>query len=395
MRLDADEMLANAESAAGLADWGDFDVEGPFRVLVQALNEEAGLHQRGMAAARARLSQALVNRLTTVAHLARLQRRRSGTVSKPIFIPGLPRSGTTVLLNLLSCDGGMRSLQMWECVQPIPPVPAGSAEAERRITAVETALKQQGFLAAQARAIHPFGARLAEECIFLCEQIMTYTPYPAFWNVPSYAALGASADYAAVFAFHRSMLQILQGKERSVRWVLKAPTHMLHINEICSVYPDAVFIQTHRDPAQVIPSLAKLFVVLRRLFSDREANADLAAAARANVSMWASGLAAMMKTREDPAVDERFVDVHYTDLLSDPLSTLAQVYEHLELELSAETEAAMTRWLADNHRTRHGVHSYSLADCGLSVGEIDQAFDDYLRRFEVALEAEREGNGGH
>jgi hypothetical protein len=395
MRLDADEMLAAAVSATGLADWGDFDVEGPFRVLVRALNEEAGLHPRGREAAHARLSTALANRLRTVTHLARRPSATVASVTRPIFIPGLPRSGTTLLLNLLSCDVTMRSLHMWECMQPVPPVPAGSGEAERRVAAVEAALELQGFLEPEVRAIHPFGARLAEECIFLCEQIMTYTPYAAFWNVPSYAALGASADYTAVFAFHKSMLQVLQGERAGARWVLKAPTHMLHIREILSVYPDAVFIQTHRDPAQVIPSLAKLFVVLRRLFSDRAGNFGLAEAARANLSTWASGLAGMMTARADAAVDDRFVDVHYTRLVSDPLGTLAGVYESLGLELSPDTEAAMAGWLADNHRTRHGVHSYSLADCGLSVNEIDGAFGDYLHRFEVALEAEREDGNRH
>jgi hypothetical protein len=368
--IDASALLRVAETRAGLTDWGWFDLETPLGVLVRALNEEAALTPAGQRAAAERLALVLEGRLRMIEDRKRRPEIAREVIRRPIFIPGLPRSGTTTLLQLLAQDPANRSPLTWEALSPSPPPQRATFSADPRIGRIQAMLEAHGFTRPEVMAMHPFGAEVAEECIFLCEHTMTYTPYGAFWHVPSYGAFIAGADHRAVFQVHREVLQHLQSANPAERWVLKAPT----------------LIQTHRDLGRIIPSLAKLFGALRSLFTDDPAKADVAEAARSQLGAWRAGLDAVTAFRERPGMDARFVDVDYKGLLADPIGTARAIYARLDLPLPADAAGRMQDWLDANPQGKHGAHTYALAGCGLTEADIDGAFGDYMERYRVTRE---------
>jgi hypothetical protein len=385
----ADELMREAERRTALSDWGWFDIRTPLDVLTRAVNAEANLSDFGERACAARLSFVLASRLRMIEDRKRTPGIAQEQIRRPIVIPGLPRSGTTTLLQLLAQDPANRSALTWEIHAPSPPPERASHGVDSRISQVQALYDDMGLTRPEIMAMHPFGAQVAEECIFICEHAMTYTPYGAMWDAPSYAAYNASADYASVFQVHREVLQHLQHRFPAERWVLKAPSHMFHLPAIVGAYPDAVFIQTHRDLGRIIPSLAKLFGALRGLYTDDPAKCDVAAAARAQLAAWEAGLAAMAGFRARPDMEERFVDVHYQALLDRPIETIEAVYERLGLSLSGAAVDRMRGWLSTNAQGRHGAHAYSLAECGLSEADIERHFGAYMDTYGVAREARR------
>lgn len=385
----AAKLMQQAEARTRLWDWSGFDIRAPLEALVKSVNAEAHLNAHGERACRERLAFVLANRLRMVEDRKRWPAIAEEQIRAPIIIPALPRSGTTVLLQLLAQDPANRSPLTWEILAPSPPPETATLETDPRISEVQAMLDAHGFTRPELMAIHPFGAKLAEECIFICEHAMTLTPYAAFWDAPSYGAFCAGVDEHAVFQVHKEVLQQLQFRCPAERWVLKAPTHMNHLPTLIDTYPDAMFVTTHRDLGRIIPSLAKLFGALRRTFSDDPAKADVLAAARGQLIAWRKGLDAMREFRERPGMDPRFVDVDYQTMLEDPVAAVDDIYRRLGLPLSARARARMQAWLAQNRQGRHGAHDYSLAECGLTERDIEDHFGDYLDRYGVTREPRR------
>ena len=382
----ADELMREAERRTGLSDWGWFDIRTPLDVLTRSVAAEANLSDFGERACAARLSFVLASRLRMIEDRKRMPGIAQEVIRRPVVIPGLPRSGTTTLLQLLAQDPANRSALTWEIHAPSPPSERTVHGVDPRVAQVQALYEDMGLTRPEIMAMHPFGAQVAEECIFMCEHAMTYTPYGAMWHAPTYGAFNASADYAAVFRVHKEVLQHLQHRIPAERWVLKAPSHMFHLQEIVAAYPDAVFIQTHRDLGRIIPSLARLFGALRRLYSDDPAKADVAAAARGQLANWEAGLRAMAEFRGNPGMEERFVDVHYQAFLDAPIQTIETVYARLGMDLSGAAADRMRAWLAGNAQGRHGAHAYSLADCGLTEADIERHFGAYMDSYGVARE---------
>jgi hypothetical protein len=378
--------MREAERTTGLTDWGWYDIHTPLEALVRSINAEARLHAAGEQAFHARLAVVLASRLRTIEDRNRLPEIAGQIVRRPIVIPGLPRSGTTVLLQLLAQDPANRSPLTWEILSPSPPPRRETFETDPRIASAQDLLDSAGLTRPELMAMHPFGARLAEECIFICEHAMALTPYGAFWNTPSYAAETARIDDRIVFQVHKEILQHLQFACPAERWVLKAPTHLHHLDALVATYPDAMFIQTHRDLSRIIPSLAKLFSALRRTFSDDPAVADIRQAARGQLLGLRMGLDAAMNFRARPGMDERFVDVEHAEILARPIEVIERIYDRFGLPLNGEVADRMRAWATQNPPGGHGVHSYSLSECGLSEAEIDEHYGDYLERYNVARE---------
>ncbi len=382
----AGALMQLAEAETRLSDWGWFDIRTPLDVLVDSVNAEANLNAHGERACRERLGFVLANRLKMIEDRKRWPEIADERIRSPIIIPALPRSGTTALLRLLSQDPANRSPLTWEILAPSPPPEAATFETDPRMAQVQAMLEAHGFTRPELMAMHPFGATVAEECIFICEHAMTLTGYGAFWDAPRYGAYCAQADDRPVFQIHKEVLQQLQFRRAADRWVLKAPTHMLHLPAILDAYPDAVFVQTHRDLGRIIPSLAKLFAALRRTFSDDPTKADMRAAARGQLLAWKMALQAMTEFRQRPGMNARFVDVDYSAMLAAPMAEVERIYDRLGLDLTLAAKSRMEAWLAKNGQGRYGAHDYSLAECGLTEQDIDDNFGDYMDRYAVTRE---------
>jgi hypothetical protein len=385
IRLDADELLAEASArTGGLGDFGDADFEEPYRIFVRALDAEAQLHAVGRLIARSDVVNWLENRLQLADWRKRRPEIAREPVAAPIFITGLPRTGTSILHELLAQDPAHRVPLHWEVRHPCPPPEAG-ADDEARVARAERQVQLWNHVVPEYRVMHELGARLPVECIQLTAHAFRSEELMGRHQVPSYAAWYAGCDLAPAYRFHRAMLQHLQSRRRRERWVLKAPSHLPALPALFAVYPDARVVVTHRDPLKILPSVASI------LYSTAYVRSD-AVDPRALLG-WFTGetcrglLDGMTAFRASGAADpRRFHDLRYADLVARPLETIAALYDAFGLPLSAEAEARMRAYLAAKPKGKHGAHRYDFAALGLAPEAERERFRPYQERYGVPSE---------
>jgi hypothetical protein len=233
--------------------------------------------------------------------------------------------------------------------------------------------------------IHPIAADLPQECIAITAQMFMSIQFHTTHDVPSYQDWFENASQRLGFDFHHRFLQHQQAKSTGSRWVLKAPGHLFALEGLLERYPDARIIHTHRDPLRVMASMASHATVLRRAFSD---SADPRKIARDWADRWARALEKFLAVR-DRAPASQFLDINFESIESDPLGTVERVYDFLQWPLTTEARAAMRRFLDANPKNKHGVHSYTLEQFGLSRGQELARFSNYCERFRIPVRAER------
>jgi hypothetical protein len=383
--LDEGSLLEAACRETGLEDYGGDEFREPLSLVLHGLETEARLTPLGRVVARRDLLGLLTNRL----RLADDRRRHPGItearVARPLFIVGLPRTGTTLLHHLISQDPASRAPQAWEVMAPSPPPEQSTYEIDPRINAAARKLRWLDWLAPDFRAIHPVGARLAIECIAILSHSFLSSRFHTTYRTPSYQAWLKKQDMRPAYDYHRRFLQHLQWRTRGERWVLKAPAHCYALDSLFAIYPDALVVHTHRDPRPVLGSVASLTLSLQSAFAER---LDVAEIGREVVQSWTEGLAHAMHVRRAGVVPpERFFDVRYHDLVRDPVGTVRRIYGHFELPLTEEAERRMRSHVAGNPQHKHGRHDYDLAAFGVDGATVDQLFKPYREAFAIDSEA--------
>ncbi|WP_245617743.1 sulfotransferase family protein [Nitriliruptor alkaliphilus] len=374
--LDEAELIAAARRRTGLSDLGDEGFREGLGVLLASLEGEAQLTTLGRLAARTRIVGLLETRLRLVDHQRCHPEVADERVERPLFVLGLPRTGTTVLYGMLAADPSMRSPATWEVSRPFPPPAADDPD---RIAAMDRDLARFRRIAPGIDHIHPLGARLPQECLALqAPQFASYEFVTAF-PVPSYWTWLRQADLVPAYRFERQFLQYLQSARRGRHWILKTPGHLMWLDALLEVFPDAMLVQTHRDPSEVLASVSSLMCAMRSSVSGA---VDPHQVGREQLDAWVWGLERTMQVR-DRLPDDRVVDVRYEDTVRDPVGTTRHIYDRLGLEVTPAVEEGVRAYLTDNPRDKHGSHRYTLDEFGLDADEVDAAFAGYRGRFMV------------
>jgi hypothetical protein len=385
--LDEESLLAQAVANTGLEDFGGEAWREPFAIFVRALEREARLHFLGRALARAEVVDLLENRLRMADARRRAPEIDEVPVDRPLFITGLPRTGTSILHELLASDPAARAPLEWEVSRPCPPPTPQDHASDRqaeRVARAEQALRLWREIVPEYDTMHELGARLPVECIKLFCHEFRSDHLAAEHQVPSYAAWLAAADMRPAYAAHRSMLQLLGWKFPGRRWVLKAPSHLAWLDALLAVYPDALIVQTHRDPLRVMGSVASVLYATARVRSD-EVDAERIAAWFGPEACLAL-LDGAARTRDLDADRSRYCDVRYGDLIRDPLAVIADLYRRLGLELTTRARDAMVAYLAAKPKDKHGAHVYSFEEAGLDRETERRRFAPYMQRYGVTEE---------
>jgi hypothetical protein len=379
LRLDERTLLAAACRRTGLDDFGDPAFREPLRRLLASLETEARLNLVGRMAAREDITGMLCNRLR-IEH-DRRENPRIGAVRirRPLFITGLPRSGSTFLHGLLAQDPANRVPEHWEARFPSPPPERASYETDPRIERAARDIRWFFRLAPEFRRIHPIGARLPEECVVILSHSFLSFQFSTTWFVPAYQAWLDEQDLAPAYRIHHRVLQQLQWRCAGERWVLKAPPHLPGLRALFATYPDAGVIVTHRDPLEVVASVASLHVALRSVFSD---SVDPVAVGPEVSRMLADDIRRGFGARDDGSVPaDRFVDLRYTELVRDPLAAVRGIYRHFDLPLSSAAEERMGRYVATHPKDEHGPHNYDLEQFGLDPERERERYRAYSERW--------------
>ena len=383
--LRVEALLEKAQRNTGLADFGGDEFRGPLALLVESLEREAHLSLLGRLVARGDLLRTLENRLRLVDVFRQHPEIAEQPIERPIFVVGPPRSGTTIFHDLLAMDPGNRVPLSWETCYPLPPPESATFRTDARIAQVQADLDRVDRLIPEFKTMHPMGAERAQECVAITSHDLASMVYQTQFDVPTYDRWVLEHDMKSALQWHRRFLQVLQWKAPGERWALKSPQHLWHLQHVHREYPDALFVQTHRDPVRVLVSISSLVATLRRLASD---DVSLPRVAEYYAQALAKGYDNTVAYRRSGNLPEsQVVDLYFHDFIADQVGTVRRAYEHFGLELSDPAAAAMHAFLDDNPADKHGTHLYSFADIGIDEREARAMFQGYQSYFDVPSEA--------
>lgn len=382
---DAAAIIAEAEHRVGVTDT-DTALRPNFVALVESINAQAQLSAAATDMLHTALLARTIDRLEGLKWLRDYPEIVEEQIENPLFLTGLPRSGTTFFQYLFDRDPRFRLIRTWEALSPYPP-PGFDASSVAQRKAGEAARraaqrpKVEGFA-----ALHLIDEDGSEECHAFLEQSYAAAGFNNLMHVPAYfEALLDRLDIEAAYRVHKRQLQLLQWRTPQPRWALKYPNHVLAMDVILRVHPTARFVMTHRDPVQTLASIAKMSLKLQQARSDTPI--DPHRVGRTMRHFVQRHIDRIMAFTSGPQAD-RVIHVDYYHLLDDPATAMRAVHEALGIESPAAVRAAVQVWHRDNPKGARGVNAYTLEQFGLDDAEIAAQYGDYMHRFNIPREAE-------
>ena len=372
--LDANKILERAEQNTGFAFHDHVFREGLER-LVDSLNNQSQLSMFGRFALGNTLQRTADSRFNVERTFAdRLD--TDDDIREPIFIVGMPRTGTTMLHALLHLDRNHRAPLCWECQLPYPAPRPDKYEANERIDTLTRDFNQIFRLVPDFKKKHYMTAVSPQECIGITALNFVSYQFIAIANLPDYLDWITHVDQKPNLHWHRRFLNFLEsGGIRKPRWLLKSPVHLMRLRAIFDVYPDASIIVTHRNPTSVVASVASLISSARSLYTDHE---DTFRTGQEQVQVWSDFFERFVKDRQDLDREEQFVDVHFDDFTRDQMAVVDKIYERFGWDLHPKDRQQMVTFLDAERQGKHGVHKYSLDQIGVSEEEVLEKYQRYV-----------------
>jgi len=379
--LNPQNLIIEARKRTGLRDFDALPFDEPLAVITRSLIEESRLNAFGLEVWHERLLNFLMGRLRAQDWFARHPEILEEDIGAPVVILGMARTGTTLLHRLLASDARFYATAWWEARYPVPSPDDINGEQRMATSRAEVAAILEA--SPELAAIHPWDALGADEDNHLLDHTLMSTTHEALVCIPSYHAWVADQDMRPAYGYWKKMLQLLQWQKRrrglppARRWVLKTPVHLGYVDILAEMFPDARFIQTHRDPLSTIPSYASM---VHSLWCGVCHDADPVEAGRQSSATIERNLKRCLAARDALPAD-RFFDVDFRETVSDPLGLIKRIYAHLDLPLTDAARAGIEAYMANNPREKRPTHHYTLAQFGFTEAQIKQRFAVYRERF--------------
>ena len=379
-------LLNAARANTGLDDFGDnADWREGFSLLVGCLRDEARLHKVGRLIAFSDVVRNLENRLRVTDDVKRHPEILEQRIVKPLFVVGLPRTGSTILHDIMSKDPANRVPMTWECHNMSPPPERATFDTDPRIAVCDENLNKTAFtFMPQFRAIHEMGALLAQECVILnCFDFKSIS-FAHMFRIPTYERWVESTDLTSLYRTHKRQLQYMQWRNPRERWVLKSVGHLWGLDAIYDVYPDAQVVMTHRDPVKLVASHCSLVSTALGMSSSIVDKKEVGACWSAS---WEDAMrrgVAFRKSGRQEAVT--VFDMHFSELVADHLGVVQRIYNHFGLELTDVAKERMRDFIASNPKDRHGTHRYTIQEFGLDALRERERYRFYKDYFQVSEE---------
>lgn len=379
-------VLAAARKATGLSDFGNDDFRERLAIWLQAVDEDELLGPVGRIGVFRDITRYATNRLRFEDLLRRHPEILEIEIERPIIIAGLPRSGTTHLLNLIAADRRLRSLPYWESIEPIP-IPGeepGPDGVDPRLARCRTSYQQQDVMMPLLKNMHDLAPEHVHEEIEL--QGLDFSSYELEWiaTVPRWRDYYLEADQRSSYAYMKNVLRALQWMRGPGRWILKSPQHMEQLGPLMDTFPDATVAITHRDPVSVIASTVTMLVYGDRI---RRKRVDPPAVAAYWIDRIERLLRSCVRDRDQIPV-ERSIDVLFHEFMDDDLAMVRRIYELADLEMTSKAEEDLDAYMLANPRGKHGRIVYDLkGDFGVDRDELRERFGFYFDRFPIEIEA--------
>jgi sulfotransferase family protein len=375
----SDELIETARAQTGLDDLGDIPYAEPLDVIVDSLNREARLDEDREQAAATTLVGLLAKRLRLVDDRKRNPSIADEKIVAPVFILGLPRTGSTHLHALMAQVDGIRTPRYWEMQLPSPPPEAATFDTDPRIAQIQAVLDH---IPEEMLQRHPMAPNRPEQCNMLNDWSLIHQALLAYYEIPSYRDWLFNADYRPAFEAHRRTLQHLQWHAPG-QWVLKYPKHLIALEVLLETYPDAHIIWTHRDPGVVIPSVCSFTGYIRSANPSYDPLRYGPEWTLFEELVLRRGLSVRDRM---PDADTRIHDLHYRDLMADPVGAVGRAFDQFDIPFSDESARSVQAWIDAHPQTEHGVHRYTAEEFGLDRDHLRERFSFYTERFGVAPE---------
>lgn len=366
---------------AGLTPADAALVTEPLTILLRHCSEEADLSPLGRAGLRWDVARCLGNLRTLAEREAQDPAILTESITAPLVITGMPRSGTTFLQRLLATDPDSASPRCWQTLHPWP-----NDGPDRRRRDADRQMSGFALLAPELRALHPLDGDSPQECTEMTAQVFQSLRFETVYRVPGYKSWLAGHGHLEAYRFHRRYLQHLQRQAgRPLRWVLKCPDHVFAMDALRAVYPDAQVIFLHRDPLRVLPSVARLTEVLRRPFTHDVDRRDIG---RQVLADWGRGADLLCQEAAYPRLPTA-LHLRYDDLVARPIATITRIDRHFRLALSAAARASMAALAARQPDGGYARNQYRADDFGLPASMLCDRFAEYARIFHVPAHGAR------
>jgi hypothetical protein len=379
--LDEQALLERVRKETGLYDFGGDHFREGLHQLTEALENEARLNLMGRISANVLIRTYLRNRLQLCEYRKQNPDVGEQSIREPLVIAGLPRTGTSILYALLARDPVNRAPLGWELDSPCPPPEPASYATDPRIARIQKQFDTMYKLEPNMAPIHQVGASIPQECLAITAHEFMSVQFHVSYDIPSYQAWLDAQSFLPAFQTHRQILQHLQHKLPTERWVLKTPGHLSVLGDLLAAYPDACVVHTHRAPMEVMASLASLYYTCRGMSSDAM---DPLTTGPPILELWSKHLERAIQARERLSdKKDQFFDVQFRDTAKDPIAVVQKIYAHFDIPFTEEAHRRMQAYIDENPRGRRGVHSYALEDFGLDGKRDAQRFETYREAFGV------------
>ncbi|MDB5968656.1 MAG: sulfotransferase family protein [Hydrocarboniphaga sp.] len=379
-KLLADELIEQARKATSLERFDSESFREGLEVFLSDVNActytDAGLER-----VRGSVIGALATRLKTTAYLTQRPELLKRPIERPVFVFGVPRTGTTLLSNLLAADPRRRSPLTWEIDDPVPPPTTATLYTDPRAAARLEAERKMLAARPEMGKYYRNSAIYPNECMFFIQSDFKALMWESRGVLPNYRDFLFQTDLSSTYAYHKRFLQLLQADAPGI-WNLKQPSHALWLETILKIYPDARFVWTHRDPLTATGSFCSLLSLSHQAFMGRVDTKWLGE----NCSWQAVEHAERIMNFRDKFGEDRVIDVHYGELMRQPIETMRRLYKVLGDDYTAEAESSMATWINDNPQDKFGRHEYKLAQYGLTPDQLRKMFERYSSRYQVEAE---------
>ena len=372
-----DEVIAEARSRAGLTDLGSDSFHEGLVALLDGAEQAGTFNELGLAVLRDQAIGFLMVRLSVEDWYARHPEIDEQEILPPLVSLGLPRTGSTALAFLLAEDSRSRPLLTWESFSPTPPPDAATYDTDPRIAKAAATISLIDEMAPKFKTMLPSSPTGPTECLQIMALDFRSAMLGALGDNRHYGRWLGQCDMVSAYRYHERVLKLLQWKLPTRPWHLRTPAHMNSIDALLAVYPDARFVMTHRDIAQVIPSLVSLFDATSELLRTGPLAPDFA---EHQATYWERALRTTIAYR-DAGNDNRFFDIGFAEMRPDPIPAIEKLYEWLGVELTDEVAARMRTWWDTNPADKQGVHEYQPEQYGIDLGHLRNQFAFYNDRF--------------
>lgn len=377
--LQSDRLMQKAMRAGGRV-FEDYSFLEGLEVLVESANTEARLNGFGTVMLQTLIGRYLKQRLLLERWRETHSEVAGQKIARPLFIAGLPRTGTTFLHQLLSCDDQFRAPRTFEIDRPVPPPAEDAIHCDRRVRDIQRGIDVIHRIVPHFKAIHPLGASLPDECQQITSYQFSSIGYQHILEVPSFRKWLLAHDFTEDLHFHYRFLQHMQSAWGRQHWLLKSPAHIQYLPTLLKVYPDAMVIHTHRKPEDVMASTASLSWTMQSVFSD---HTDKALCGNRQLDFFRKTLKICLADRETIGNSKAIFDLNYAAFIEDPMAMVKSIYQFFDLPLCNKAESRMLGFIANNQQHQHGGHRYTAQEFGLENMAAIEEFEQYRRCFKV------------